>query len=111
MFVLIISLFVSMTCGCQHLVLEPMMVVALVAAVSFASAYYFSTTTRHHLFYGVHIGLLWLGVNLMLDAVVLTFPFFKPLLLEYMRHIGVAYFVVLIIPFCFEYAFSKKRKS
>lgn len=87
---------------------ESIMPVALVLATTTFSIFYFRRTTKRYLFTGWCLGIMWFGINLILDACVFSWGPMKMSLAEYSKDIGVTYLLIPIIAIGFGYSLEDK---
>jgi hypothetical protein len=88
---------------------ESIMPVALVLAVTVASARYLRNLRERHLAVAARVALVWLAVNLLIDALAFSSGPMRMALVDYLKDIGVTYLLIPIIPIGFGYALEKSN--
>jgi hypothetical protein len=77
---------------------ESIVPVAITLAVSIASVRYFSSITKRYFFIGLCLGIIWLLVSFVLDALMFSWGPMKMTLWDYIKDVGITYLIILILP-------------
>lgn len=87
---------------------ESIMPVALTLFTTIASYMYLKSVTIRFFMQGLCLGLIWLFINLILDATMFSWGPMKMSVGDYIKDTGVTYAIILIIPTGFGYLLQRK---
>jgi hypothetical protein len=108
-FVFVIAILAFPLRANERPLFESIMPVALVLAVTVASARYLRNVGERQLAVAVRVGLVWLAVNLLIDALAFSSGPMRMSFIDYLKDIGVTYLIIPIIPIGFGYALEKSK--
>ena len=109
-FVLIISLVTSPLHSSESPLFESIMPVALVLAVTVASIKYFQNSKKKTMMAGLCLGLIWLGISLGLDLLLLfSWGSMRMTVADYLKDIGATYSLIPILTTAFGYMYEQNK--
>ena len=111
-FVFMVAMIAFPLRGNDRTFFESIMPVALTAAVVVASAKYFEQVQKKFVTVGFCLGLIWLGLNLLIDLLLFLSP--TPMqmsLVDYLKDIGFTYLLIPIITTGFGFILSKRLEA
>ncbi len=92
----------------ERALFESIMPVSLVLAATFASVKYFKHIKERFAWRGLCLGLIFFAVSFLLDQLFFLWGPMKMSFADYLKDIGVAYLILIIIPTGIGFALSRK---
>ena len=108
-FVFVVAIFAFPLRANERPLFESIMPVALAFSVTFSSIKYFQKSIKRTFMVGLCLGLIWLGVNLTIDALMFSRGPMKMSFADYMKDIGVTYLMIPIISAGFGVKYDKDK--
>lgn len=90
---------------------ESIMPVVLTAATTLFSYLYFKKVDKRFVIQGLCLGLIWIAISLVLDALMFSRGPMTMKLIDYIKDIGITYLIILIIPLGFGYLLANRLNN
>jgi len=110
-FVFVVAMFAFPLRSNERPLFESIMPVALVLATTVMTVKYFKTVKQRFVYIGLCLGLIWLAVNLGIDALMFSWGPMQMSLIDYLKDIGVTYLLIPVIPVGCGYILKQRAEN